>query len=195
MGHADARIGPNAILRIADALPLHAGPEAARRVFARAALAHYLRAPPSGMVPERDVRRLHAALAAECGTAQAREVARDAGHRTADYLLAHRIPRPAQRLLRALPARLAAAALARAIRRHAWTFAGSGRFSFAPGVPTVFSIRGNPLLGGGDVAVACDYYAATFERLFVALVHPRARVREVACEARGDDACRFELRW
>ncbi|WP_235823343.1 4-vinyl reductase [Azohydromonas sediminis] len=42
---------------------------------------------------------------------------------------------------------------------------------------------------------ACDFYAATFERLFRALVHPRASVAETACEACGDDACRFEVRW
>jgi replicative DNA helicase len=42
---------------------------------------------------------------------------------------------------------------------------------------------------------ACDFYAATFERLFAVLVHARARVHEVACEACGDAECRFEIRW
>jgi len=41
----------------------------------------------------------------------------------------------------------------------------------------------------------CDYYAATFEHLFRRLVHRDASVAETHCEARGDDACRFELRW
>ncbi len=40
-------------------------------------------------------------------------------------------------------------------------------------------------------APLCDYYAATFERLFRALVHPRAVVVETACEACGADACRW----
>jgi len=26
-------------------------------------------------------------------------------------------------------------------------------------------------------------------------VHPKTKVEETACEAQGDDACRFELRW
>ena len=42
---------------------------------------------------------------------------------------------------------------------------------------------------------ACDFYAATFERLFRTLVHHDVRAVEVACEACGDAECRFELRW
>jgi divinyl protochlorophyllide a 8-vinyl-reductase len=41
----------------------------------------------------------------------------------------------------------------------------------------------------------CDFYAATFERLFRVLVHPAARAVETQCEACGDDGCSFELRW
>jgi divinyl protochlorophyllide a 8-vinyl-reductase len=42
---------------------------------------------------------------------------------------------------------------------------------------------------------ACDYYAATFERLFTVLVHPDAKVVETDCMGRGASACRFEIRW
>jgi len=41
----------------------------------------------------------------------------------------------------------------------------------------------------------CDFYAATFERLFRVLVHADARVVETACEACGAAECRFEVRW
>jgi divinyl protochlorophyllide a 8-vinyl-reductase len=61
-------------------------------------------------------------LRADLGPAMAAEVARDAGLRTADYLLANRIPKPVQVLLKHLPAPLAARVLLSAIRRHAWTF-------------------------------------------------------------------------
>jgi divinyl protochlorophyllide a 8-vinyl-reductase len=62
--------------------------------------------------------------------------------------------------------------------------------------PLVLEIRDNPLCRGLRAGVpACDYYAATFERLFQVLVHGDTQVRETACEACGDDACRFELRW
>lgn len=195
--HAAGLIGPNAILRVAEALPARVGRETTHRLFDHAALGHRLREPPQGMVPEDEVRRLHAALRDELGVPLAREIAREAGQRTGDYLLAHRIPKPVQGLLKCLPARAAAAVLLSAIRRHAWTFAGSGRFTARNGRPVVLSICGNPLCQGwhSDDGPACDFYAATFERLFAALLHPRARVREVACEACGEGECRFEVGW
>ena len=86
-----------------------------------------------------------------------------------------------------------------AIGRNAWTFAGSGRFSAAApagGPPVVLTIRGNPLCRGlATAAPACDYYAATFERLFRVLVQRAPQVLEAACEACGDPECRFEIRW
>jgi len=190
------RIGPNAIIRVAEVLPAFVGTAATWQLFERAGMVQYLRTPPEGMVDETEVMRLHGELRVSLGGATAAEVARQAGLRTADYLLAHRIPQPVQRLLKILPARLAARVLLQAITRHAWTFAGSGRFSARAGTPVVLEIRDNPLCRGVHAdAPVCDFYAATFERLFRVLVHPAAGVQEVACEARGDDACRFELRW
>jgi divinyl protochlorophyllide a 8-vinyl-reductase len=194
--NAAARIGPNAITRVAEALILGGGPGLAQQVFDRAGLAAYLREPPGHMVDEVEVTRLHAELRGLLGVPAAAAVAREAGRRTAAYLLAHRIPRPVQSVLRGLPPLLAARVLLHAVRRHAWTFSGSGRFEARPGRPVVLTLRDNPLCRGqrADVPV-CDFYAATFEGLFRALVHPATRVDEVACEARGDAECRFELRW
>jgi divinyl protochlorophyllide a 8-vinyl-reductase len=192
---AAGRIGPNAITRVAQSLRAAAGEDVARAVFARAALAPRLERPPDAMVDEDEVRRLHAALREALGAAAATRVARDAGRLTGDYLLAHRIPRGAQRLLRAMPAALAEALLLAAVGRHAWTFAGSGRFAARPGAPTVVQIDDNPLCRG--VAAdepACAYHAATFERLWRALVDSRTTVVETACCAQGAPACRFELR-
>jgi divinyl protochlorophyllide a 8-vinyl-reductase len=192
---AVGRIGPNAITRVAEALPAYIGTRATQQLFERAGLATYLRQPPQQMVDEAEVTRLHRELRASLG-ATAAAVARNAGERTADYLLAHRIPKPAQALLKVLPAPLAARVLLSAITRHAWTFAGSGRFEARAGRPVVLTLRDNPLCRGvtSDVPV-CDFYAATFERLFRVLVHRETQVFEVACEARGDAACVFELRW
>ena len=48
-----------------------------------------------------------------------------------------------------------------AIGRHAWTFAGSGRFSAQPGYPVVLTITQNPLCEGlHSKEAACAYYAA-----------------------------------
>lgn len=192
---APARIGPNAITRIAEALTRRCGEGTAVEVFAFAGLAAYLREPPQGMVDEEEARRLHGTLRARLGE-RAAEVSRDAGLATAEYLLAHRIPKRAQWLLVRLPARLACRLLLAAIARHAWTFAGSGTFEAMAGRPAILTIRDNPLCRGVRTSrPACDYYAATFERLFQVLVHPASRATEVRCEARGDDACVFELRW
>jgi divinyl protochlorophyllide a 8-vinyl-reductase len=190
------RIGPNAIVRVAEALEARLGAQVARSLFESAGLLRHWTHPPVDMVNEADVACLQAALRAALGADLARVIARDAGRRTGDYLLAHRIPRPAQLLLELLPPPLAARALARAIARHAWTFAGSGTFAFAPGRPFRLSITGCPLCR--DIRAegpACDYYAATFERIFRALASPRARVTETACQAAGAAACEFAVAW
>ena len=193
---AAARIGPNAVTRLAEALRESVGEAAAALIFEQAGLARHLARPPQHMVPEAEVMRLHLQVRVALPRAQAREVTREAGVRTGRYLLAHRIPRAVQAMLRWLPPRLAARVLLGAISRHAWTFAGSGRFAcrVAGQGPVELTLRDNPLCRGmRQLEPACDYYAATFETLFRALVHPHARVRETACEARGDALCRFEV--
>lgn len=191
-----ARIGPNAIIRMAEVLRADLGENATTALFACAGLAGYLAVEPRDMVDENEVARLHQHLRETLGGEHAAKVGREAGMRTADYLLARRIPKPVQWLLKRLPARLAAHVLLSAIRRNAWTFVGSGRFTASAGNPSRLAIAGNPLCRGTTSPVpVCDYYAATFERLFSELVHPKARVIETACEAAGGDACRFEVRW
>jgi divinyl protochlorophyllide a 8-vinyl-reductase len=186
------RIGPNAVTRLAEAL----GPARGEAVFRAAGLLHRLREPPGRMVPEAEVTALHRMLRERLGDEAAASVSAEAGRLTARYLLAHRIPRPLQAVLRLLPAGIAARILVSAIRRHAWTFAGSGRFRALPGKPMRLEISGGPIASAGRAAKpVCAYYAATFETLFAALVSPRARVTEIACEASGDPACVFELRW
>lgn len=194
------RIGPNAITRVAQVLPGVVGEQATWELFRSAGLAEYLRKPPEQMVLESEVRRLHATLRERLGPEQAARIGRAAGDATGAYLLAHRIPRPAQTVLKRLPGWLSARLLITAMSRHAWTFAGSGRF--APQRPAwgarrvVLRIVGNPLCQGQQAeSPACSFYSAVFERLFRTLVHPQARARETACEACGAAACEFEITW
>jgi divinyl protochlorophyllide a 8-vinyl-reductase len=201
MAVAEALIGPNAITRLAAALPRHVGSAATHALFRSAGLEHHLLAPPQRMVDEAEVRALHIALRREFGPEVAATAARDAGRLTAEYLLGHRIPRLVQALLRALPAGLAARVLLATMRRHGWTFAGSGRVSIGVrsiegrGVPWL-AIRDNPLCRGLVLpGPGCDYYAATLQTLFRTLVHPDARAIETSCEAAGGAECRFEFRW
>jgi divinyl protochlorophyllide a 8-vinyl-reductase len=197
-----ARIGPNAITRVAEMLRVQAGHGTTAAVFESAGLAHFLRELPTQMVDEAEVARLHAAVRRELGSTRAPAVLHEAGLATARYLLAHRIPRPLQWLLHRVPARLAARILFGAIARHAWTFVGSGRFA-APPPPAaaaaspvwIVEIRDNPLCRGvREPQPVCAFYAGTFEGLFRALVHEGCRVQEIECEACGGEACRLQIR-
>ena len=90
---------------------------------------------------------------------------------------------------------MAAPLLVSAIRRNAGTFAGTGTFT-ATGQPLRLSITGCPVCRGATSPhCVCDYYAATFERLFAALVSPGCSVREAACAATGAPACVFAVTW
>jgi bacteriochlorophyll 4-vinyl reductase len=53
--------------------------------------------------------------------------------------------------------------------------------------------RGRALLLAQEPA--CAYFAATFERVFGAMLGPSLRVTETECEAAGASACVFEVRW
>jgi len=123
-------------------------------------------------------------------------VLREAGLRTGEYLLAHRIPRFAQASLRIFPAALAARALIGAIGGHAWTFTGSGTFRAVPGHPLIVEIVDCPLAAGqSSEAPVCEMYVGVFQLLFEVLVSPSARAVETQCCAMGAPACRFEMSW
>ncbi len=165
----------------------------------RCGLQAHVQSPPGQMVDEADVVALHRGMRAELGLTRARALSREAGLRTGDYLLANRIPRPMCWLLPRLPAALASRVLLAAITRHAWTFCGNGVFSVqhpAAGLPLRLTIANCATCRGEQASEPlCDYYAATFERLYGRLVHPQTQVQEVACAAMGAPACVFEVRW
>lgn len=194
--HGAARIGPNAIIRMAEALQEQGGRETMEKVFRKAGLVRYVDDLPEQMVDEAEVTALHQALRAELSGEGARAASLRAGALTGDYLLANRIPRAAQLVLKLLPASVASRILLQAIGKNAWTFSGSGEFSARSGYPVSVAVAGCPICRGANAREnLCDYYAATFERLYVVLVSPRAKVREVECQATGADACRFEITW
>lgn len=193
---APGRIGPNAAIQLIAALRLHGQDEALHRVFRDANCEAWLTQPPDAMIDETAAARLHGAVRRLLPKELARTILADAGTLTGDYLLAHRIPRVAQVLLGFAPPGLAARALLKAIRAHAWTFAGSGRFEARQGEGVEVRIYANPLARRERAtAPVCVWHAAVLERLFRALVSPRAVVRETACCAAGDDCCRFEISW
>jgi len=187
---AQARIGPNAVLQHLPVLDDMIGERLRAALLYRADVA----APPpdSGMLPEDEVARLHYAVRLFLPD-RAAEIQRAAGLATGDYILANRIPRAAQALIRALPAWAGARVLTAAIAKHAWTFAGSGAFSVVSRKPLVFQIAHNPLATGPADGPICDWHVAVFERLFRALVWPQAMVTELECSATGAAHCLFQI--
>jgi divinyl protochlorophyllide a 8-vinyl-reductase len=185
---AGPRVGPNAALQLIEALRDAGGAPLVLRVFEEAGRGGWVDAPPDRMIPQDAAFALFQAVRREVPD-RADAILGDAGRRTADYLLAHRIPRLAQRALRLLPPRLAIRLLLAAIARHAWTFAGSARFQAATeGGALGVTLEGNPLATPG-----CPWHAAVFARLLQACGAPGAQVTHAECEGRGHARCRFEI--
>ena len=107
-------IGPNAALQLAAAMTQMAGAEETGRLFAAAGLSAWLTTPPGEMVPVPEVERLYAVLYRDWPVT-ASAFCTQAGWRTADYVIANRIPALARGALRALPAGAAARLLALAV--------------------------------------------------------------------------------
>ena len=193
---AEGCIGPNAVIRLAEALDAIESRSATMKLFSAVELQSYVAAPPARMVSEDEVTALHRRLRSDMGPARAASVSWIAGLRTADYLLANRIPKPVQALLKRLPRKLAAFILLKAIGSHAWTFAGTSRFTWRMGPPIVLAFENCPLCRNDkSAAPCCQYYAATFEHLFRRLIDADASVAETGCIAAGAAACRFEIRF
>ncbi len=193
---AEARIGPNAIIRVGEALVAMQGRGVAADVFAAADLAASFAVPPQSMVPEQQVTRLHTAMRGLLGVDLARRVGAEAGRRTAHYLLGHRVPRPLVLLLPRLPAWLSARVLLQAVSKHSWTFAGSADFTARAARPVQIGLAGCAICRDAhEPGPLCDYYGETLAGLFRALVSRDCVSEQTSCAAAGASACRFQLAW
>ena len=188
--HPLGKVGPNAIIQLADVLQDRFGPEERWAALHAAGLDQYLAAPPERMTDEQEAAALHKAVMAR-HTLDWDDLSWEAGTRTAHYLLANRIPRGAQWLLRHLPPALSARLLVRAIAQHAWTFAGSGAFAARMDKRGMtITIADNPIAMPG-----CPWHRAVFTQLFQVLVSPHVGVTHEQCCASGCSVCRFVIRW
>lgn len=177
-----ALIGPNAVLKAVEVMEERLGHATTAAILTQAQIARL----PSGenMIPEIEALRLHRWLALH-DPMGAFVIAEEAGARTADYIIANRIPRAAVWVLRHLPAMLAAPLLMAAVRKHAWTFIGAGRF--APAGAWSFTIdrtcAGDPVPPPESLF---HWYAAVFTRLYRRLVAGDCTCRH---HAPGGPAC------
>lgn len=193
-------IGPNAILQVLDLAERWYGTSTANALSAGLLPCG---ARPQSLVPEALVAQLHHRVVELLDPNEAYKLLHHAGEQTAQYLLAHRIPKPAQWLMKKMPRFVSGQILTAAISRNAWTFVGSGQFSARytrlrtkPAQRGwCYRIASNPLAKGlNQKTVACWFYTAVFQTLFQVLVHPAIRVVETQCMARGDAYCEFEFR-
>jgi divinyl protochlorophyllide a 8-vinyl-reductase len=188
-----ARIGPNSIIQTIAALSEAYAPDELRTVLAGEAEG-YLSHLPHEMIPEVAFHELVDLLTARLGAVRAGEILYRSGERTADYVRANRIPAPIRTLLGLLPAPLSLRLLLPAISKHAWTFAGSGAFSFSIGrTPAVSIGRSVSQDTSGIASVLCRYYCGAFTQMLRRLVSPHISLREVACQAHGGDACVYQI--
>lgn len=193
MSAPKGRIGPNAILQFVPVLEAAKGEAETARLLALAGIIT-LPDPGAGLIDEGPAARLHQ-LVRQAMPGDAARLAQAAGEATGDYILAHRIPKPAQAVLRHLPARLSVPILSKAIAKHAWTFCGSGEFRLAACWPARFEITDNPVVRGEvSQEPLCHWHAAVFARLFDQLCGPGWQAVETTCCAQGARACRFEMR-
>ncbi|EED32361.1 bacteriochlorophyll 4-vinyl reductase [gamma proteobacterium NOR5-3] len=187
-----ARIGPNSVLQLVPLMDDVLGKEERDRLMQLSGM-NELPA-DQGMMAETPAAALHQALRAN-HPVLAPALSNRAGERTADYIIKHRIPTAALRVMRHLPPWLSAPLLASVIEKHAWTFAGSGRFKVLSKSPLVFALYDNPVVRGEhSPEPICDWHSAVFQRLFSVIVDPNLRCVETHCCASGDDSCIFEIR-
>ena len=181
----EPQIGPNAIIQSVRVLQQRYGHSVTTAMLHQSshlALRHLPEALPETMVPETLFHALVAELEQQLGPALTADMLEQAGKQTADYLLAHRIPRPFQAVVRPLPKRAGLWLFLVAIKQHAWTFAGSGSFSTTGilSAPTPTLHLSLPPIARAPVAA---FYAGTFRRLFQVLITPACQVELGAWEA------------
>jgi divinyl protochlorophyllide a 8-vinyl-reductase len=187
--HPVHKVGPNAVIQTRLALIDICGAGHARALFSEAGLVDWFDLPPDSMVSAEPVNRLNMTLFRQLESPVFEMLMADAGVRTGRYILENRIHRPVRRLMQNLPAWLAARALLKAIRAHAWTFAGNARVSIAPGHPAIIEIRSNPIAVPG-----CPWHRGVFETLFSGILGKPVHV-DHSTLFDGQSCDRFMVRW
>lgn len=188
------RIGPNAIIQTVQALKERYGIPQTETLLRRIGHAALITTLPHEMIDEQDFLVLMQALRAQLGLAETGEILQRSGQLTAGYVLANRIPAPVRLLLKLLPPGLALPMLLTAVKKHAWTFVGTGEFSYVLGKkPQLFIVNCVECRGVQADAPICRFYQGAFEGLLRALVSARTQVRETSCGACGEERCTFAV--
>ncbi len=184
---APAKIGPNSIIQTVAALEAKYGKAEADARLIVAGHGHLIGNPPSAMVQEEKFHNLVKALDKELDPGVLAELLNDSGQRTAAYLLKVRIPGFFQKLLKPLPPGLAFKLLLFAIGKNAWTFTGSGDFSYTTGQTPVITVR----VTYPALPVVGNFYLGTFTKLLRELVNPDTKIDTSITGESGNITCRY----
>ncbi|WP_305983740.1 bacteriochlorophyll 4-vinyl reductase [Roseibium sp. MMSF_3544] len=182
-------VGPNAVIQLSNALDDLCGHPLAEAVFAQGGYPDLIDNPPDSMISETVPAGLMDVLWTSLSPAEAEAVARDAGRRTADYVIANRIPHAAKWLLARVPRVIGARLLLKAVHRNAWTFCGSGVCTVKMVPALTLTLKSNPIRTPG-----CIWHVAVFEQLFGRLVSPEIQVIHAVHSTEGQTVDRFEFR-
>lgn len=194
---ANSAIGPNAVTQLIKAAEELNLSDQLDVIFEAAQARDWLIDPPHEMVEEARVAAVHQMTRQILPLQDGFHLLRRAGELTGTYILAHRIPKRAQSLITLLPRRVAGHILTKAIRSHAWTFAGSGQVAAsATRDGAEISVADNPLCRNeASHHPVCIWHEAVFTKLFGTLVAPEARALEMECVAQGGNACKFKIQY
>ncbi|MBZ4219374.1 MAG: bacteriochlorophyll 4-vinyl reductase [Chlorobium sp.] len=182
-----SRIGPNSIIQTVAALESAYGKTKCEALLSKIGQGYLVGNLPKEMVEEAKFHSLVIALQKEIGETATSSILKESGERTARYLLKVRIPGIFQQLVKLLPPRLAFKLFLFAISKNAWTFAGSGEFSYTMNRPPEITVRvtfpTNPVVG--------NFYLGTFTALLQELVNPATTIKADIRKEGRDIRCSY----
>ncbi len=168
-----SKIGPNSIIQTVAALEAKFGKAEAEAILKKIGQGHFIGNLPTEMIEESKFHAMVTSLQKEIGDTATAGILKESGERTARYLLRVRIPGIFQKLVKLLPGRLAFKLFLFAISKNAWTFAGSGKFSYTmsrpPEITVIVTYPTHPVVG--------NFYLGTFTALLKELVNPKTRIK------------------
>lgn len=183
-----SRIGPNSIIQTINALESAYGKPETDKLLKKTGQGYLIGNMPTEMVEESKFHSLVKALQKEIGDKSTAGILRDSGDRTAKYLLKVRIPGIFQSIVKRLPTPLAFKLFLFAISKNAWTFAGSGEFSYSskpsPSIRVKVTFPSHPVVG--------NFYYGTFNALLRELINPKTEIKPDIRQEKGAISCDYQ---
>lgn len=168
-----SKIGPNSIIQTVASLEAKYGKSEAERLLRKIGQGYVIGNLPTEMVEESKFHSMVMALQKDLGDEVTAAILKESGERTAKYLLKVRIPGIFQKLVKLLPPRPAFKIFLFAISKNAWTFAGSGEFTFNMNRPPEINVR----VTYPSLPVVGNFYLGTFTALLQELVNEKTTIK------------------